>query len=88
MLSGMMVFVDPEIVKDLIFPGLYLPFWVLFFPASFLSAAIMVADSKKGFLIGLGISSFLLLRVYGLGNFLNGLLIGGIVVTVDRYWSS
>ena len=85
---GVIFQVEPELVKNTLVPGLYLPFFLLFFPASFFSLAILLANSKRGLWVSLGLTGFLILRVYQLGNFLNGLLIVGIVVAIDKYLES
>jgi len=77
--------VEPELVKDILVQGLYLPFWLVFFPASFFTLAVVVGNSRRGLVIALGLTGFLILRVYQLGNLLNLLLMVGLVVAVDRY---
>jgi hypothetical protein len=87
-LGLMLYFVEPEMVKDLLVPGLYLPFFILFLPASALTLAVILGNSRRGFILALGISALLILKVYRLDNWLNFFLVGGIVVTVDRYLSA
>lgn len=88
LLVAMLVYVEPELVKDILVPGLYLPFFLLLMPASFLTLAIMLANTRRGFLVSLGITGYLMLRVYELGNVLNLVLIVGMVVAIDRYLDS
>lgn len=83
----MVVYVDPALVKDVLLPGVYLPFLIIFFPASFFTLAVILADSKRGLLGAVGLSGFLLLRVLKLGNVLNLLLLVGILVAIERYFS-
>lgn len=80
----MIVFVDPQLVRDLILPGSYLPFFLLFFPTSLLSLALIFGNTKRGILAAIGLNLFLLLRIYGLGSWLNLVLITGIVIAIDR----
>ena len=88
-LLGLMVyFVEPEMVKDILIPGLYLPFFLLFFPASGLTLGVIFNNSRRGFLLAIGITVYLILKVYQLDNWLNIILISGIVVMVDRYLSA
>jgi len=77
--------VEPELVKNILIPGLYLPFFLLLLPASFLTLAIALANTKRGLLMALGLNAFLILRVFELGNLLNLILIMGIVIAMDRY---
>ncbi len=87
LLALMLAYVEPELIKDVLIKGAYLPFFLLFFPASFFTAAIIWGNSRRGFLTAAGLTIFLLLRLYGLGNVLNLLLILGIVIAVDRYFN-
>jgi len=82
---GLMVFgVDPELVKDILVPGLYLPFWLVFFPTSLITLALIFSNTKRGLITALGLTIILILRIYGLGNFLNIILVTGIVLAIDR----
>ena len=85
LLGTMIYFIEPELVKDVLVPGLYLPFFLLFFPASFFTLAMVLANTRRGLLVALGLSIYLILRIFELGNLLNLLLILGIVVAIDRY---
>lgn len=84
----MLLYVEPELVRDILVPGLYLPFFVLFLPASFFTLALMLANTRRGLLASLGLTAYLVLRVYELGNVLNLVLILGIVIAIDRYLDS
>jgi len=81
---SMIVYVEPDLVKDVFVQGLYLPFFLLFIPACFLTLALMLGNTRRGFLITVGLTIFLLLRVFELGNVLNLFLISGIVIAIDR----
>ena len=88
-LLGLMIyFVEPEMVKDVLVSGMYLPFFLLFLPASIFTLAIIFGNNRRGCLLALGITAWLILKVYQLDNWLNGILILGIVVMVDRYLSA
>jgi hypothetical protein len=87
-LLGLMVyFVEPSLIKDILVPGLYLPFFLLFFPASWFTLAIILGNTRRGLLASLGLTSFLILRLFRLGNVLNLVLILGILIAVDRYFN-
>jgi len=88
LLGAMIYWVEPELVKDMLAPGLYLPFFLLFFPTCFFTLAIVLANTRKGLLVTIGLTGFLVLRVYQLGNLLNLLLLVGMVVAVERYLES
>ncbi|MFH0942754.1 MAG: hypothetical protein V1810_01130 [Candidatus Beckwithbacteria bacterium] len=86
LLGALIIWVEPKLIKDILIDGLYLPFFMLFFPAIFLTLAVILGDSRRGLLISLGLTGALILRVYRLENWLNLILIAGIVVAVDRYF--
>jgi len=86
-LLGVLIYwVEPELIKDIVIPGLYLPFFLLFFPASFLTLAVVLANSRRGLIVASALNLFLALRLFGLGNVLNLILLAGIAVAVDRYF--
>jgi len=87
-LGAMIYWVEPELIKDILVPGLYLPFFGIFFPTSFLTLAVVLNNSRRGLLGAIGLTSFLILRVFQLGNLLNLVLIAGILIAIDRYWES
>ena len=80
----MIFFVEPDLVKDVLIKGFYLPFFLLFVPACFFSLSLVLGNTKRGLLTTVGLAVFLVLRIYELGNVLNFLLIAGIVVAVDK----
>lgn len=85
-LLGLLVyFVEPALVKDFLLPGLYLPFFLLFFPASWFTLAVIWGNGRRGLLGAIGLTLFLILRVFQMDNSLNLLLILGILIAVDRY---
>jgi hypothetical protein len=66
---------------------LLIAFFLLLFLACFLTLALILANSRRGFIAALGIISFLILRFYQLGNILNLILLGGILITLDLYFA-
>jgi len=64
---------------------LLIAFFLLLFLASFLTLALIFANSRRGFITALGLICFLILRFYQLGNVLNLVLLGGILVTLNLY---
>ena len=87
LLGLMLFFVEPELVKNILLPGLYLPFFLLFFPAGFFSLAVILGNSRRGLLGAIGLTAWLILHLYRLDNGLNLLLILGILMAVDRYFN-
>ena len=85
---GLMIFfVEPELIKDILIPGLYLPFFINLFLALFFTLAVIFVNSRKGFLISLSVISFLILRLFGLGNILNAVLILSFIFTLEYYFT-
>ena len=80
--------VEPELVQDIVVPGLYLPFFVLFLPASFFTLALIFNHSRRGLIVAIGLSLYLGLRIYEMANMLNILLIVGMAIAIDRYLDS
>jgi hypothetical protein len=87
LLGLILVYVEPDLIKDILIPNFYLPFWLLFFPATFFTAAIIWGNARRGLLTALGLTGFLLLRLFGLGHVLNLLLLLGILIAVERYFN-
>jgi len=83
---GLMIyFVDPDNIKDLIIPGGYLLFTALFSLAVFLLLTIIFLSARRALWWTLGLLVFFYLRINGLGSFLNGGLIIGILVCGELY---
>lgn len=87
LLSLMLFFVEPGLIKDILIPGVYLPFFLVFFPASWFTLAIIWGNTRHGLLIAIGLNVFLLLKIFQFGNLLNLVLILGILIAVDRYFN-
>lgn len=71
---GMVVYVDPELVRDVILPGSYLPFLMLLFLALWYTSAVVVArmwlSFVTAFLLTLGVALSIAQMLYwfvGLG---------------------
>jgi len=64
---------------------LLIAFFFLLFMAFFLTAALVFANSRRGFLIGVGIICFLIFRYYQIGNILNVALLLGIFLCLELY---
>lgn len=77
--------VDPTLVKDFLIPGIYLPMLLLIFLGVFFVLSILFLSAKVALRWTLGIVLFLLLRILGLGNMLNGAMILGILVVYEIY---
>jgi hypothetical protein len=61
-------------------------FYGLLFMAVFLTIALLLANSRRGLLIAIGVISFLIFRYYQLANFLNLGLFFGILLSLELYF--
>jgi hypothetical protein len=83
----MLIFVEPESVKDILIPNFYLPFFINLFLSLFLTLAVIFLNSRRSFIITFGIIIFLILRLYNLGNILNAILISAAVFSLEYYFT-
>lgn len=77
--------VDPDNIKNFIVPGIYLPMLVTIFGALFLLFSVLLLSAKRAFRWSGGFTFFVLLRFLGLGSALNGVLILGLLFSVEIY---
>lgn len=73
-------FVEPDTF------GIFTVFFFLVFLALLFTLSLLFAHTRRGALIAVGLTLFLILRYLGIGNILNFLLILGIAVTVELYF--
>lgn len=78
---GIVYFVDPY--KR----GAVALFFLSVFFALFFTFSIVFINSRRGLLTSLGVTIFIILRYFGLGNILNLFLITGICIALDLYFS-
>jgi len=62
-------------------------FYLLLFLATFLTTALIFANSRRGLMIALFLILFLLFRHYHLANILNILILAGIFISLEIYFS-
>ncbi|MGB9706597.1 MAG: hypothetical protein ACPLXP_00780 [Microgenomates group bacterium] len=63
-------------------------FYFLLFLATFLTAALIFANSRRGFFLAAFLILFLLFRYYQIANLLNLFLLAGIFISLEVYFSS
>jgi len=56
------------------------------FMALFLTSSLVLANSRRGFLLATGIIIFLILRLTKMANFLNLILLFGILLSLELYF--
>lgn len=77
--------VDPVVMRDLFLPNSYFVFLALLFFALALTGTLLLAHTRRGFSLAGLVVLFLYLRLHGLGNVINGLLMAGLFVAVEYY---
>ena len=84
---GLMIWrVDPENIKDFLIPGGYLPMMLLVTGGVFWLLSILFLSAKRAARWTAGIVIFVYLRVLGLGNLLNAVLILGLLLSIEFYY--
>jgi hypothetical protein len=73
-------FIDPDVFAAIPLM-LFLVFLALLFTLS-----TLLGNTRRGFILALGTVSFLILRLLGIGNILNALLLLGLLTTVEFYF--
>jgi hypothetical protein len=84
-IAGMIWKVDPESIKNILIPNIYLPMLLMIFFGVFFLLSILMLSAKMALRWTLGVVVFLLLRILGLGNILNGVLILGLLISFEFY---
>jgi hypothetical protein len=80
-LGGIVYFLEPDTF------GILPLFFILVFFSLLFTFSIIFSQTRRGFLTALGLTLFLILRYFGIGNVLNFLLIAGILITFEIYLS-
>ncbi|OGD71054.1 hypothetical protein A2703_01290 [Candidatus Collierbacteria bacterium RIFCSPHIGHO2_01_FULL_50_25] len=81
----MFLFVDPENIKNLVIPGSYLLFVLMAGLSVFLLLTIVLLSAKRALWWTAGLVVFFYLRVCGMGNLLNAVLLLGVIVCGELY---
>lgn len=84
-IGAMIVWVDPENVRDLVLSGSYLMFALPLSFGIFLLLTIILLSAKRALWWTLGIMIFLYLRLTGLGNWFNLVLLLGVLTSGELY---
>lgn len=61
-------------------------FFGLVFFALLFTFSLILATARRGLIVSLAITLFLILRYFGIGNFLNGFLIAGVAIACLIYF--
>lgn len=60
-------------------------FFAVLFLAGFVTFSLVFADQTRAFLLASGVTAFLVLRLFSLGNIINLFLMSGLVISLDLY---
>ena len=85
LLAYIFIWVDPDSISNILFRGSYLPMVLTVFGAFFWFLCIIFLSTKKALRWSVALTFFILLRLNGFGNVANGLLILGILLTIEYY---
>lgn len=87
LLNFIIFFIEPESIKNLILPNSYLIFFLVLFTFIYFTAHFIFSNTRRSLLISIILVIFLLLRLHGLGNWLNLILLIGLGTTIDYYFT-
>lgn len=79
--ASLVYFVEPNAF------GTIPAFFVVVFFALLFTFSTLFANTRRGFLTALGITIFLILGLLGVGNIINFLLIAGLIIIIEVYFS-
>jgi len=82
----MVVFVDPMVVRDALFPGSYSPFFILLWGSLFFFTYSLTLNYSRSFVWSAMLTFYMVLRLFDMGYLVNGLLLGGLVIALEAYW--
>lgn len=81
----MLFFVEPEMLRDILIPDLYLPFLLNLFLALFFTLSVLFVNNKQGLALSTGVIILLILRLYQIANFLNIFLLLAAIFLLELY---
>ena len=76
------LFVPPDSLVAIIL------FLLLSFIASLFTGALVLGRTRRGVLLGIGVLIYMGLSFYGVANYLNLILIAGVILTLEYYFST
>ncbi len=79
-IAGVVFFVSPEV------SGAPFVLFLLLFLALLFTFSLALANSRRGFLAAITITTFLIFRYFGIGNLLNLLLLAGLALAIETYF--
>ena len=80
-IAGLVYLTDPRTF------GVILLFFLLIFFACWFTFSVLSENRKRGLIIAGSITFFMILRYLGIGNILNLILLLGLAITIDYFFS-
>jgi hypothetical protein len=80
-LGGLVYFVEPDAC------GILPVFFLVLFLALLFSFSTIFANARRGLITALGLVLFLIMRYFGVGNIINFLLILGVGISIEIYFT-
>ena len=87
-LVAMVVWVDPAVIKDWPWQSVYFIFFLVWWLAWFFGLTLVLNNTRRGGLYALATTGVLMLRLIRLGNIVNVMLLVGLIVVIDFYFSN
>ena len=84
-LGGVVFLVDPVVLADYPFPGTYGLFFVFLFLGAWFLASLLIANSRRGFLIAVGVVVLAYLQLWRLLSGINIVLLAGALAVFEYY---
>jgi hypothetical protein len=85
LIALVILFIDPDNLKDIPFPNSYLPMGTLLFLGFFFFLSLIFLSSKRAFLWSIILILFLYLRLYGIASLLTGIFLLGFLLSLEFY---
>lgn len=87
-LSFVIVYIEPELVKNIPFQGWYGPFFLLVFLTLWASVRLLTGNRKRAALLAAVITFYLILRLNQFGQWYNATLLIALSLVIEYFWIS
>jgi len=81
-----LMYIEPELVRDIPFANWYGPFFLVFFLTLLATIRLVTGSRSRALLMSLVLTSFLILRLNGFGQWYNALLLLALGGCIDYFW--
>lgn len=85
-LAAMIFGVEPEKVANFLIPNSYIGFFGIVFMTVFFTMSLVLGSSRRGLLVAVAVVVWGYLRLWRISNWLNTVLLAGLLVTVEVYF--